>query len=108
MSYSPTVIPRKKWSDRWAWFDMIGDLNVESVKNRKKWQEKPVKSVSGWAVRAPNGYFLPSTFSVSRAMAKKKCMEEAFRKFSGLTSSLFAEWEKVGYRLVKVKLEERP
>lgn len=106
-SYQPTVIPRRKWSERWEWFDMIKDMNRVSVQNRSKWQEKSVKTVSGWAVKAPNGYFLPSTFSVSRAMAKKKCMEEAFRKFNGMTSSLFSEWKRVGYKLVKVEWVEK-
>lgn len=103
--YIPIKVPRKKPSQTYAWFDLIEALNKYSVDAREQWQEKGVKSVSGWVVRRPNGYLLPSTFGVSRRSAMKKCLEPAMQRFNGLISGLFSEWEKQGYQLVKVKWE---
>lgn len=101
--YTPIPLPKKKRHWNREWFEIIEKINTYSVNNRKAWQDKGRRSVGGWCVVAPNGFFLPTTFSVSRNGAKKKILDPQLNRFSAITSSLFSEWEKVGYKLVKVK-----
>lgn len=105
--YEPMVIPRKKPNQR-DWFEMVKRMNQESVKNGKLRKDKEMKSLHGWIVVNPKGFYLPSTFSWSQRGAKKKCLEGAFRRFNAVISSLFSDWEQAGYRLVKVKMEAKP
>lgn len=103
--YKPVVIPRKRPKQYQDWFEMLDAANVYSLNHVEEWQEKGSTAVSGWAVMNPRGYILPSTFSVRRNTAKSRCMEPALQRFKGIVSSLFSEWEKRGFRLVKVKWE---
>lgn len=101
--YTPIEVPRKTPSNTPQWFDIIAALNGYSVDARKQWQEKGARTVSGWVVKAPNGNLLPSTFSVVRSTAMKKCLEPAMQRFNGIIPSLWSEWAKHGYTLVKVE-----
>lgn len=105
MKYKPVVIPRKRPKYSQDWFEMLHAANVYSLSHAEEWQERGSKSVSGWAVMNPKGRILPSTFSVRRDTAKARCMEPALQRFSGIISSLFADWEAKGFKLVKVKWE---
>ena len=102
--YQEIIVPRKRVSGQ-EWFDLLDELNMKSIKEKKYWQEKGAKRVSGWAVMAPNGYILPSTFSSGKRTAKSRCMTPALQRFKGITSSLFSDWEKEGYKVVKVRWE---
>lgn len=107
-NYEPTIIPRKKSSQGREWFELIDNLNHASVKNRKHWQEEGVKTLGGWIVMTPKGGYLHSTFSVNRRAAQKKCLEPPFHRFNGIIPCLWSEWEKVGYRVVKVEMKVKP
>lgn len=104
MKYEPITVPRKTISGQ-PWFDLIRDLNMKSIKEKKHWQEKGARHVSGWAVMNPQGYILPSTFANGKSTAKSRCMTPALQRFKGIISNLFSEWEKEGYKVVKVMLE---
>jgi hypothetical protein len=104
--YKPVVIPRKRPNNYYDWFDLLDAANIYSVQHRELWQEKGSPKVSGWCVMTPKGNLMPSTFSVRRNTAKSRCLDTALQKFKGIIPSLFSEWEKVGYKLVKVKWEE--
>lgn len=103
--YKPIVLPRKRSRDslNQSWFEMLDAANLYSLKHVGSWQEKGSAFVSGWCVMNPKGKLLPSTFSVRRNTAKARCMEPALRNFKGIISNLFSEWEKRGFKLVKVK-----
>lgn len=101
--YKPIKIPRKRPNHPYDWFDMLDAANIYSIHHRNAWQEKGRSHVSGWVVMNPKGNLLPSTFSCSRNTAKSRCLESALQKFKGIIPSLFQEWEKVGYKLVRVK-----
>ena len=105
--YDPIVIPRKKWSERWEWFDMLKGKSRVSAGHRRFWQERGVKKLTGWIVINDHGEFLPTTFSVDKKSAKKKCLEAPLQKFSALISSFWGDWEKVGYKVVKVTMVEK-
>ena len=105
--YEPIVIPRKKWSERWEWFDMLREKNRVSAGHRKHWQEKGEDKLSGWIVVNDHGRFLPTTFSTTKKMAKKKCLEQPLHRFSALISKFWEDWEKVGYKVVKVTMVEK-
>ena len=106
--YEPMVIPRKKWSERWEWFDMLREKNRVSVAHRKQWQEIGVKKLSGWIVVNNKGEYLPSTFSCGKKSAVKKCLETPLQKFNGIISALWSEGEEVGYRVLKVEMKVKP
>lgn len=101
--YHPIAIPRKRPNHGYDWFDMLDAANIYSLNHVDQWQEKGSSFVSGWCVMNPKGKLLPSTFSVRRNTAKARCMEPPLQKFKGIISSLFSEWEKRGFKLVKVK-----
>lgn len=101
--YKPIKLPRKRPNQAHDWFDMLDAANIYSVKYREAWQEKPRAHISGWVVMAPNGRLLPSTFSFRQSTSKSKCLEPALQKFKGIIPSLFREWEKIGYKVVRVK-----
>lgn len=103
--YQPIKMPRRTPTNTPVWFDIINALNKYSVDVRTEWQEKGLRKVSGWVVMTPKGYYLPSTFACSARSAMKKCLEPAMQRFNGLISDLFSEWEKKGYKVVKVKWE---
>ena len=105
--YEPMVIPRRKWSERWEWFDMLKEKNRISVENRKHWQEDGVKKLSGWIVVNSRGEYLPTTFSYSKRSAVKKCLETPLQRFNGIIATFWPEWEKVGYKVVKVNMVEK-
>lgn len=101
--YQPIKIPRKNARGTPDWFPMIHALNKYSIDCAKDWQEEGQRSVSGWAVMNPKGNLLPSSFSVRRSTAMKRCLEPALQRFNGLVSDLFGDWENKGYKLVKIK-----
>ena len=103
--YNPIKLPRKRRSNPTNWFDIIDAANNYSIKHASLWQDKGYFRVRGWAVMNPKGRILPSTFSVRRNTAKARCMEPALQKFKGIISHLFREWEKKGYKVVKVRWE---
>lgn len=105
MKYKPVIIPRKKPKDslNQSWFKMLTTANIYSVENEQQWQDKGLRTVSGYVVMNPKGYILPSTFSVRRATAKSRCLEPALQKFKGLIHKLFADWEAKGFKVVKIK-----
>lgn len=101
--YKPLKIPRKRPGHGFDWFKLLDAANIYSVQHRDEWQDKGKVSVSGWCVMTPKGRLLPSTFSVRRNTAMARCLEPALERFKGITSHLFSEWEKAGFKLVKVK-----
>lgn len=102
--YVPIRLPRKNPNSHLGWFDILKAANVYSVNHREKWLENGARKVSGWVVITPKGHILPSTFSMRRDTAKSRCLEPALQKFKGIIDSLFTDWEKVGYKLVRVNL----
>lgn len=101
--YKPVVLPRKRPRGYQDWFELLDAANIYSVTHREAWQEKGSIAVSGYVVMNPKGRILPSTFSVRRQCAKSRCLEPALQKFKGIIPLLFSEWEKIGFKLVKVK-----
>ena len=103
--YRPITLPRKRPNNGWDWLALLDAANIYSVQHRDEWQDKGLACVSGWCVMTPKGNLMPSTFSVRKNTAKARCLEPALEKFKGITPRHFAEWEKVGYKLVKVRWE---
>lgn len=101
--YYPIQIPRKNPGNTPEWFEILRRLNIYSIEERENWQEKGARTVSGWAVKNPKGNLLPSTFSVCRKTAMKRCLNPAMQRFNGIIPSLFSDWHEHGYELVKVK-----
>lgn len=59
----------------------------------------------GWIVIAPNGYWLPSTFSVQKSTAMRRALSPPEQKYHGLVNNNFAKWEAKGYRVERVTMK---